>query len=578
MSQRRILITAALPYINNVPHMGHVVGSHLPADIFKRCATAKGYDAMLVGGSDEHGTPSVVAAKDLGIPVTKLVDGLHSIHKEIYEKLSISYDNYSRTSTSEHHEEVAAFFKELEKRHYIKEGTASMFYCEKDGMFLPDRFITATCPKCGYEGANADQCEQCSAVFSSTELKDPKCKICGSEPSIRDSKHLYLDMKKIEPQLSAWIESQKDVWRTHVYGEAKRWISEGLRERSITRDLSWGIKVPLNGYENKVFYVWFDAPIAYMTFTKQMGGNAFEKFWKNPGGEIFHFLGKDNIPFHTVFWPAMLLAHGNSNLPSNVVGYNYLLYGDQKFSKSKGIGVFCYNLLHSDIDVDSLRAYLTTIIPETRDASFSWNDYQKIVNGDLIGKFGNFFNRTLSLTHKYFGGKLDHTPGLHSVNEETSKVLDAMNVYPERIGDLIMKTEIRRAFITLMEYAAVGNVFIDRTAPWKYVNSDPARAKESLYIALNLARSLAIVGAPFVPNSMQKVWKEQLNLDGSPGEPGMWHTAPDVKLGREHRISVPHPLYGRIDATRLEHFKTEFSQQPSLKDIIESKAILDGEK
>lgn len=564
---KKILVTAALPYINNVPHMGHIVGSHLPADIFKRCAKSAGYDVALIGGSDEHGTPSVIAAKELGITVDHLVERLHGVHKEIYQKLDISYTNYSRTSNSTHHAEVCDFFSNISNKGFIKEGNVEMFYCENDRMFLPDRFVVGNCPKCGYDAANADQCEKCSHVLLPNTLMEPKCKSCGTTPIVRGSKHLYLDLKKLEGPLLDWITRQRGIWRDHVFSEANKWITEGLKERSITRDLEWGIKVPQKGYEKKVFYVWFDAPIAYISFTRELGHGMLDAYWKDPSSKIVHFLGKDNIPFHTIFWPAMLLAHGGFNLPTNVVGYNYLLYEGQKFSKSKGIGVFCYPLLTSDMEIDTLRGYLTTIIPETKDASFKWDDYATMVNGEIIGKFGNFFNRTLNLINKFFDGALDGNE--YATDDEAARVIDAMKSFPPRIAQLILEGEIRKAFSSLMEYSSIGNVYIDHVAPWKQIKNSRADARKTLYLALNLSRSLAITAAPFFPATMQKLWKEQLNLAGSPDDSGIWDTATSIGIPREHRIGTASPLYSKIDDTKLDGLKKHFSQAHSLREIID---------
>ena len=333
MSNEKILITAALPYINNVPHMGHIVGSHLPADIFYRYCIAKGYDAIFVGGSDEHGTPSTVAAQQLGLKPQQLVDKLHQVHQLVYAKLQISYKKYSRTSNPDHHKMVSDFFREIYQKGFIFKDNLEMFFCERDQMFLPDRFVIGNCPYCQYDHANADQCENCTRILLPNELIHPKCHICNAVPVIKKSEHLYFSLEKFSKDLDQWIERQKNVWRSHVYSDAKKWINEGLKSRSITRDLSWGVPVPKEIGLEKVFYVWFDAPIGYMTFVKELSKDKFEQYWKDSNAKIYHFLGKDNIPFHTIFWPAMLLAHGGLNLPFNVVGYHYLNYEHQKFSK-----------------------------------------------------------------------------------------------------------------------------------------------------------------------------------------------------------------------------------------------------
>jgi methionyl-tRNA synthetase len=569
MAKDKILVTAALPYINNVPHMGHIVGSHLPADIFYRYCRTKGYDAIFVGGSDEHGTPSAVAAKELGLHPQQLVDRLHEIHKKVYERLNIDYSNYSRTSNQSHHETVKEFFRTIYEKGHTHTGKVDMYFCENDGMFLPDRFVIGTCPKCGYESANADQCESCTSVLTPNELVDPHCKSCGSTPVIKQSEHLYLDLGQLAERLNQWVEKQKDVWRPHVYSEAKKWINEGLRSRSITRDMDWGIKVPVEGgLENKIFYVWFDAPIGYMTFTRELGQEIFDEYWKNPESKIFHFLGKDNIPFHTIFWPAMLLAHDGFNLPSNVVGYNYLNFEGQKFSKSKGIGVFCYNLLDSDIDIDVLRSYLTTIIPETKDSDFKWDRFRTTTNAELIGKLGNFFNRTLNLIWKNFDGQLNYE-GLSGLNDSDNSLIEGIKKEPILIGDLFFGVEFREAYKRIMQYATMGNVYLDRTAPWNLIKEGlTEEARKTLYLALNLCKSLAIVSSPILPDSMQRLWSEQLNLPGSLTVSGIWDEATNINLSSDHRTNKPKPLYERVDDERLEKLEKHFSRPHLLEELV----------
>lgn len=571
MAKEKILITAALPYINNVPHMGHIVGSHLPADIFYRYCKAKGYDAIFIGGSDEHGTPSAIAAKEMGLHPQQLVDKLHDIHKKVYERLHIAYTNYSRTSNQSHHKNVKEFFKRISEKRYTHTGKVDMYFCENDSMFLPDRFVIGTCPKCDYESANADQCESCTSVLAPNELIDPHCKSCGSPPIIKQSEHLYLDLGQLVERLNHWVEGQKEIWRPHVYSEAKKWINEGLRSRSITRDMEWGVKVPVDGLENKVFYVWFDAPIGYMTFTRELGEDVFDKYWRNPESKIFHFLGKDNIPFHTIFWPAMLLAHEGFNLPSNVVGYNYLNFEGQKFSKSKGIGVFCYNLLGSDLDIDVLRSYLTTIIPETKDAEFRWNGFKNTTNSELIGKFGNFFNRTLNLIWKNFDGQLDYDC-LSGLNDNDTLLIEGIQREPSLIGGLFFGVEFRETYKRIMQYASIGNVYLDRTAPWNLVKEGKIEeARKTLYLALNLCKSLAIVSSPILPESMQRLWTDQLNLPGSLTTSGIWDEATKIDISSDHKINEPKPLYRRIDDDRLQELEKHFSRPHSLEELVRGK-------
>ena len=568
MSSKRILVTAELPYINNVPHMGHIVGSHLPADIFYRYLKSKGVETLFIGGSDEHGTPSAIAAKELGLHPQELVDKLHEIHQRVYKKLNIAYDNYSRTSKPVHHETVRAFFEKIRDNEFTHTGNVQMFFCQNDNMFLPDRYVIGTCPKCDYEAANADQCESCTLVLAPNDLVDPHCKSCGTEPTMRESEHIYIDLAKLSERLDSWIEGRKGTWKPHVYSEAKKWINEGLKSRSITRDMEWGIKLPVGGLENKVFYVWFDAPIGYMTFTRELGEGAFEEYWKNPDAQIYHFLGKDNIPFHTIFWPSMLLAHGGLNLPSNVVGQNYLNFEGQKFSKSKGVGVFCYNLLDSDVDIDVLRSYLTTVIPETRDSDFKWDGLKAVTNTELIGKLGNFFNRTLTLVWKNFGGRLGYS-GLSGVTDLDARVIEAIRSNPAAIGDSFARTEFREAYRRIMQYASEGNVYLDRIAPWRLVSSgQQEEARKVLYLAVNLCKSLAIVSHPILPESMKRMWKDQLNLDGSVDQEGRWNESMEIGIPSEHRTSEPRPLFAKIDDASLESIKSHLSRQHSLEQLV----------
>jgi len=571
MSKEKILVTAALPYINNVPHMGHIVGSHLPADIFYRYCNAKGYDTIFVGGSDEHGTPSAIAAKELGLPPQKLVDKLHEIHKKVYDKLLINYTNYSRTSNESHHENVKNFFEAINKKGFIHKEKVNIYFCENDNIFLPDRFIIGTCPKCDYDFANADQCENCTSVLTPNELVNPHCKSCGSTPIIKESEHLYIDLDKLSKKLNPWVEQQKEVWRHHVYSEAKKWINEGLRSRSITRDMDWGVKVPKEILEDKVFYVWFDAPIGYTTFTKELGEDVFNEYWKNPDSKIVHFLGKDNIPFHTIFWPAMLLANEELNLPSNVVGYNYSNFEGQKFSKSKGIGVFCYNLLDSDIDVDVLRSYLTTVIPETKDSDFRWEDFRRTTNGELIGKLGNFFNRTLNLIWKNFDGKLDYN-NLSNLDDMDYKFIESIKNTPNIIGDLFFKTEFREAYRKIMHFASEGNIYINKTAPWSLIKEGKKdEAKKALYLALTLCKSLTIVSSPILPGSMQRMWNEQLNFNGSLEKKEIWDESTKIDIGSGHKINKPRPLYNKIDDNELEKLERHFSKPHLLEELVKGK-------
>tara|TARA_B100000965_G_scaffold377734_1_gene372010 strand:- start:912 stop:2537 length:1626 start_codon:yes stop_codon:yes gene_type:complete len=532
--KKKVLITSALPYINNIPHMGHMVGCHLPADIFARYCRQKGYDVTFVGGSDEHGTPSVIAAGKEDKNIKDFVDNLHEIHKKIYERMNISYDIYSRTSDEEHFDMTQEIFLDIYNSGYVVEKEEELYYSEEDKMFLPDRFLIGECPSCRSE-ANSDQCESCGKVLSSKELVNPKSILSGSTPVLRKSTHLYLDLAKISSKLDEWLESKRDIFKKNVYSEAKKWIKEGLRARSITRDMSWGVPVPLDGYEGKVFYVWFDAPIGYMTFAKKLGVN-----WEDR--EIFHFLGKDNIPFHTVFWPSILIA-ANRKLPYNVVGYNYLTFEGEKFSKSKSIGVFCTNIHDESLDIDMLRFYLASCLPESKDSDFRWKEFRQVVNSQLIGNVANFFNRTVSMINKYFDGEI-------SLSEMPSyPILSEKKIFSNDIGILFEKGEIRAGIKKILEFSSLGNSFIDSKEPWNLAKTDKKELSKVLYSCLDHARTLAILMSPIVPDKMATFWKDQLLLTDVPSKPGLWNLEENFPL--IHKIGRPNPLYKRVDEEEL---------------------------
>ena len=569
MKKEKRLITAALTYVNNIPHVGHIVGCHLPADIFARFCRSYGYDTTFVGGSDMHGTPSLVTAQELNIPVEELTGKLHEVHNQIYKKLNISYDIYSNTHTKTHEKITTDFFLELNKKGFISEGETEMFYCEHDDMFLPDRFVTGTCPKCGYENTNGDQCEKCDSLFSLNELKDAKCKVCGKPAVLKKSKHIFLNLSKGTEELDKWIETKKDVWRPHVYAEAKKWVNEGLKDRCISRDITWGFPIPLKGYENKVFYVWFDAPIGYISITKELSDEKYKELWQDKTAKIYNFVGKDNIQFHTVFFPTMLLENGNYNLAHNVVGLNFLNYEGQKFSKSKKIGVFCNALIEDnpEIDVDALRAYLTTIIPENRDTDYKWEDFKNNCNSELVGKYGNLFNRSLNMIKSYFNCKIDIDFSKCELNEFDNELLAAIKEYPNKIAEAFEKAELREAYKLIMSYATVGNGYLEKSAPWKLMKEEKAEeAKKVLYLCLNLCASLCIVASPIIPTKVKELWSNQVGLDGDPTANDMWQKATELLIKDGHEIKGVQPIFERIDNEKLEKIKAIMAEPYEIKE------------
>lgn len=568
--KKKVLITAALPYINNVPHMGHIVGSHLPADIFYRYQKLIGNDAVFVGGADEYGTPAVVTAQELNTTPANLVDKLKGEHRKVYEKFGISYTNFSGTRNAEHKPIVQDFFKKLKENGFIEKQEIEMLYCEKCKRFLPDRFIVGTCPKCGYDRAYGDQCDKCYSVYSTSDLVHPRCATCDTLAVYKKSEHYFFKFDKAADKLNEWLESKKNVFRPYVYSEAKRWIKDGLQSRCITRDMAWGVPVEEEGFENKVFYVWFEAPIGYISITKELGDEFYNKYWKEEGAEIYNFLGKDNIPFHTVFFPAWLLSNGTYNLPYNVSGYNFLNFEGQKFSKSKKIGVFSNALLTSDVDVDSLRGYLTSILPENKDSDWKWEEFKNVTNSDILGKLGNFFNRTINLIYKNFPDGLEFSAEeLTDLTEQDKIIYDAIINEPKNICELYDKIEIREAFKSVINLSTIGNVYLEQTAPWSLIkNGDRKGAAKVLYLCLNLARALAMLAFPVLPFKMKEVYS-QLNFAEEIDTEGNLLSLGKINVEKNHKVNAPSPLFRRIDDEYLDSLKAEFSEPFDIKSAIE---------
>jgi len=554
----KVLVTCALPYVNNIPHIGNIVGSHLPGDIFARACRLAGYDIVFIGGSDEHGTPIEVAAHQLNISPKELCDFYYNVHKEIYSWLNISYDNFSRTSLPIHHETTTEFFKKIYENGYIKEGIIKMPYCEKDKRFLPDRYVIGTCPKCGYASARGDQCERCSALLDPAELIEMRCAICGEKPEIKGSRHLFLDLPKLQPKIEAWIESKKGEWAEQVIAMTKGILGEGLKARSITRDIKWGVKVPLKGYEDKVFYVWFDAPIGYVSSTKEWSKEGWKSYWLEKDAKIIHFIGKDNIPFHTIFWPGILIARGEYNLPYRVAGLQYLNYEGSKISKSKGFGVFCENLPSSGIASDIWRYYLTFLIPETGDTEWKWKEFQDRVNNELVANLGNFIYRTLSFIDANFQGKV---PEGKIGNEEKELFAQAKKA-AEEVESLIWEIRIRDALRKVLELSDLGNRYFQKNEPWKLIKGseeEKSKCAAVLYTCANLCHDLAILMHPFLPESSVKICSFfSVPLSG-------FSSAGKCAIKPNTYIKKPEILFSKIDDKKLEETKQKTTKVTSFE-------------
>jgi methionyl-tRNA synthetase len=563
-TRERALVTAALPYINNVPHLGHIVGSHLPADIIARYLRAKGLDVLFIGGSDESGTTSEIAAREQGMPVADFCARLHAVHKRIYEWFEISYDIYSQTTlTPIHHETTRELFAKIYENGYIAEGVTEQLYCPTDRRFLADRYVQGTCPHCGNPEAWGDSCERCGHFLDPKILKEPRCKICGTVPELRTSKHLFLRLDALAPKLESWIQGA-DHWRSQVRSVALGWIREGLRERMVTRDLEWGVRVPIEGYRDKVFYVWFDAPIGYLSFTKELAPARWQEFWKDPATKIYHVLGKDNIAFHTIFWPGMLMAEGTLNLPWRVDGEQFLNYEGQKFSKSKKWGVFCEKLPAANIDPEVLRAYLIPLIPETADTDFRWEDFERRVNSELIGTLANFFHRGLSLVKNKLGGEVAEGPAL----PPDAALLEQVRARAAETDRLLAKGELRAAWSEVLALAADGNRYFDAQAPWKLVKEDRPRAAHVLWLCAHVAKALAVLMVPFLPNAAARAWT-MLGLEGRPGEPGRFGDAAERALGARHAIGEPKPLFAKLTPEEIARVKAIVTEPVDLAALLQ---------
>ncbi len=571
MEKKKILVTSALLYINGLPHLGHVVGCWLPGDVFTRYHKTNGDDVVYVSGTDDHGTTSYTTAKEVGMDTSEFIKTMNTKMKEIAKKLSIDFDIFSGTNTETHKDVTLDFFNEIYKNGYTLEKESTMLYCEHDKIALADRFVYGTCPYCGYDKAYGDQCDQCGKTYELDDLLNPKCSFCGENAVKKSTKHIYIALDKLQKPLSEWVESKKDVWRPHVYAMTNKWFKEGLQPRCITRDIPWGIKVPLKGFEDKVFYVWFDAPIGYISITKELGGDEMVKDrWQNKDCEIYNFIGKDNIDFHAVFFPSMELACKKYNLATNVVGFNFLNFEGQKFSKSKKVGIFCNTLMDSDVDIDALRAYLVSIFPENKDSDFTYEGFKLNTNAELVGKFGNFFNRTLNMINKNFAGELgiDFDDIKNDLDENDNEMIETIKTCPKTIGDLFAKTEFRAGYKEIMRFASIGNTYLEKTAPWTLIkNGEIDKARKVLFLCLNMAKSLAIVASPIMPNRTAEIWTEQLAFAGRPDDAGRWEDASEINISKDHKVNLPKPLFARLDDETIERYKNELSKPFDLKDL-----------
>ena len=573
----RRLITSALPYVNNIPHLGNLI-QVLSADVFARFCRSRGYDTLYVCGTDEYGTATETKALEMHKTARELCDYYYAQHDEIYRWFDIAFDKFGRTSNEECTEITQAIFTDLDKNGYIKEHTNKQLFCPHCNMFLADRFVRGVCPKCGYEDARGDQCEKCGALLDPTELKNPRCSTCGATPEVRETRHLYIDLPSISKKLDGWMSkaSKDGRWAENAINITKAWIRDGLNERAITRDLKWGIPVPKEGYENKVFYVWFNAPIGYMSITKQLanelkaqGKVSFD--WKSwwcpeeseeaqgkPPVELFQFIGKDNIPFHTVVFPCSLLGSGhNWTKLFHMSSSEYLNYEDGKFSKSKGIGVFGSDAKESGIKADAWRFYIFYNRPETQDYQFTWKEFREKYNGELIGNLGNLVNRTLTFVTKYYDGKIPDAP-------EDEEMWAHIRSHEQKLTEHLEWAELKDAFHEVFAISDIGNKAFQDGEPWKTRNTEPEKAAKLIHNLCYMIKDLMLLSHPFMPQFSETImgyFGRQISEPrlGEEAIAGGLCWADVGKTEGLETVAAPSVYFTPLDVKTAEAFRAKFS-------------------
>ncbi len=543
---KRHLVTAALPYANGAVHIGHLAGVYVPADIYCRYLRMRGQDVRFICGSDEHGVPITIKARQNNCTPQEIVDKYHYIIKDSFERLGISFDIYSRTSSNIHHKTASEFFKRLYDQGNFIEKESEQYYDQETGQFLADRYITGTCPKCSAENAYGDQCEKCGSTLSPTELINPKSTLSGNTPVMKKTSHWYLPLDQYEPWLKEWILEQHKEWKVNVYGQCKSWLDGGLQPRAVSRDLDWGVPVPVDGAQGKVLYVWFDAPIGYISNSIELMPESWEKWWKSEDTKLVHFIGKDNIVFHCIVFPSMLKAYGDGFiLPENVPANEFLNLEGNKISTSRNWAVW----LHEYLDEfpgkeDVLRYVLCANAPETKDNDFTWKDFQTRNNSELVGILGNFVNRAVVLTHKYFGGVV---PAANQAEETDNEILNAIPSIRKHIENNLETYHFREALKEAMNLARLGNKYLTETEPWKLAKTDMDRVATILNVSLQICANLAIAFEPFLPHTTSKL-KDILNLDKT-----QWEEFGNKNiLESGHKLNEAKLLFEKIEDSQIE--------------------------
>lgn len=567
----KILITSALPYVNNVPHLGNIVGAVLSADVFARFCRSFGHETLYVCGTDEHGTATETKALEEGVTPQEICDKYYKIHKDIYDWFSISFDKFGRTSTEEQTELTQKIFRQLRNNGYIAEDEVEQLYCESCEKFLADRFVEGTCPLCGFDDARGDQCDGCGKLLNATELINPRCKVCDATPVVRKSNHLFIDLPKLQPKLKEWVDKRSVHWSQNAKTITNAWIKEGLKKRAITRDLKWGVAVPHEGFEDKVFYVWFDAPIGYLSITKKEFGDSYESWWHNnydetgesgsaDGAKLYQFMGKDNVPFHTVIFPSSLLgSEDNYTMLYKMSSTEYLNYEDTKFSKSRGIGVFGNNAKDSGIASDVFRYYLLRNRPEKSDSVFSWNDFLEKNNNELVANVGNLINRTLTFLDKNYD-RVIPSPDLKEIDE---KFLVNIAKEEKKATELLEKVELKEGLKQIMHISKLGNQYFQEKEPWKKIKGEDADKKDcdtTMYVLCQLVKDLAILIEPYLPVTSEKIFK--MLLIGKKG----WDDLGQISIEAGHECDKPEVLFAKLDKKKMDELREMYGGQQKAKD------------
>ncbi len=567
MSEEKILVTAALPYANGPIHLGHLSGAYLPADIYVRYKRLKGSDIVFICGSDEHGVPITISADKEGIKPKQIIDRFHKINKEAFEKFGMSFDNYSRTSLPIHHDTGKEFFLEFYNRGILKEKKSLQFYDEKAKMFLPDRYVEGTCPNCGFEEARSDECENCGALYQPTELKNPKSKITGQAPVLKETSHWYFPLGSYQRRLEKYIidMDEKYGWKENVLQYCRGWFRDGLEDRAVTRDLDWGIKVPIDSAEGKVLYVWFEAVLGYISSTKEWAKdkgdeNLWKKYWQDVETKYVAFIGKDNVVFHCIVFPAMLMAWNDGDkdkyvLPQNVPANEFLNFEGKKFSKSRNWGIDVIDFLKL-FPADPLRYTLAANLPESRDTDFYWKEFQLRNNSELADILGNFINRTLTFVQKHFDGKVPERKKIETIDKE---MLDLISIYPEKVSKLFESYKIKDGVLEAMNLARAGNKYFNDSEPWKTIKTDKEKCGTTLGICLQAIYTLAGLMMPVIPFSAEKIFA-MLN-----SEKTSWDELGGENLKPGHQLNTPEIIFPKIEDEIIEKQMEKLVRSDDLK-------------